>query len=524
MKRHCTGHDCNCHPSCRLAGQGHDARDGNQRTDEPQQRRRSEHADDRQQRPHEGWRASNHGDHPSGRGSRNSISMRLFWILFVALSLGTTGSASARPSARQVPVRRKLQRVRRGVVGVADHRDLTRDPLQRIRHAAEQFEPPRIELRAACSEQAVGGQRDHRAQRLVSYLDGAAGNVSLQRWSQTRFDGSRGAVHTQCHRRRVNLLKHRLRHLVDAAIHQQQDGHDDGRAQREQHPQRQCRHVAVALHRNALPAKGQGSRHGGVARRPYDVEDARDDGIDLRASIGHAVIAPLEAELQAHISQLQQIGVGRGILAQALDQLERLVAAPALFVKLAQQPVLGPGSVGAPGRLRDRLVDEGAQHIACRRDFRARHAAGGSKRLEFGQALQQLHAQSDRIVVSRRRTQLRHQRQQNAGRAKQRIDAGHEALQLDARARSGGPRRRPPSHDHRGLTARRRHQDRGFETLDERALVSRHGLHRRVEGPSHGSGAGRYALEPGGISRSSPPPRAGIVRAALRFPGFARPG
>ena len=53
-----------------------------------------------------------------------------------------------------------------------------------------------------------------------------------------------------------------------------------------------------------------------------------------------------ETQRQADVEQLQQIGVGLRVLAQALQQLERLVAAPALFVEFLQQRAFGPCVAG----------------------------------------------------------------------------------------------------------------------------------------------------------------------------------
>ena len=297
----------------------------------------------------------------------------------------------------------------------------------------------------------------------------------------------------------MDLAEDRPGQIVQPAVEHEEDAQHEARGQRQQDPQRQYRYVAMARGGNAMPVHREGPRGRRDLRRANLFEHARGDGVELDVTVRQAAIAAFETEPQAHVEQLEQVGIRRRILAEPLQQLEGLFAAPTFFVELLQQVALGPGPACAPGCLRDHLVDERAQQVAGRGDLRPRHALRAGERFELGDPCQQLQAQGGRVVVRCRAAQLGDEREQRAGGTDQRVDAGDQALQLEARTghgRSGGGR---PFHDDRGLPARRRHQDRAFGILDEGAVVCLHGS--------------------GGVNRWRPRPRAGIVRAARRFRG-----
>src|SRR5439155_1232874 len=77
-------------------------------------------------------------------------------------------------------------------------------------------------------------------------------------------------------------------------------------------------------------------------------------------------VAPLEAEFEADIQELEQVEVGLGVLGQPREELEELLAAADLSVEQRQETLLGPGARGAQRRARRRLVDQRAERVASR--------------------------------------------------------------------------------------------------------------------------------------------------------------
>src|SRR5262249_50503212 len=129
----------------------------------------------------------------------------------------------------------------------------------------------------------------------------------------------------------------------------------------------------------------------------HDHEQPLADRLELALTAVEDAVAPLEAELEADVHQLEQILVGLRVLGQAREELEELLAAAGLAVEHRQEALLRPRSGGSERRARRGLVDQGAERVARCHDLLVRHSRGPRLRLELPDALGETVAERGRV-------------------------------------------------------------------------------------------------------------------------------
>ncbi len=170
--------------------------------------------------------------------------------------------------------------------------------------------------------------------------------------------------------------------------------------------------------------------------QPNDLEHVGLDGVELRAARGLNAVLPLQPHGHAQIHELEQIEIGRGLLQETVEDLEKLLAAPALIVKDVEQRLIRPDALAAPGRVQDGLVEQRAQGVA-RRDHGLRTLARRLRgRFEVLDLLRDLSEQPTGIGVVDRGAEARREPQQRRRGPRERIHVG------GVRALQGAGRRR----------------------------------------------------------------------------------
>jgi hypothetical protein len=171
-----------------------------------------------------------------------------------------------------------------------------------------------------------------------------------------------------------------------------------------------------------------------------DVVQAVAQRVELLAAVLDDAVAPLEAERDAHVHQLQQVDVAARILHRLLEQLEELLAAEAFAVQRDQQALLHPLGAGAPGHVGHGLVDHRAQRVAADQHVLRRRTGGARALLELGDGAQQVFTQAGRVGMVHRPADRGHRVQQHRGVGHQRVHAHRRAV-LDVRQHGCGVQR-----------------------------------------------------------------------------------
>src|SRR5690606_42040059 len=104
--------------------------------------------------------------------------------------------------------------------------------------------------------------------------------------------------------------------------------------------------------------------------------------IELRLAARLDPILALEAHREAEVHELEQIEVGAGLTHQVIEDLEKLLAAPAFAVEYVEQRAARPLALAAPRRVEHGLVDQRAERVARGEHVLVVHARGGCRRLE----------------------------------------------------------------------------------------------------------------------------------------------
>jgi hypothetical protein len=158
-----------------------------------------------------------------------------------------------------------------------------------------------------------------------------------------------------------------------------------------------------------------------LALAPDELVEALARLLELRLSALDHAEAPLEAEREAGVEELEQIDVGARLLAHLVQEQEELLAAAGLAVEGDEQALLHPLRASAPGRGRHRLVEERAQRVARHQHRLGLDAALLRGLLEGAELLEQRLAEARRVRVRHGGADLRHQREQRVRQRHQRI-------------------------------------------------------------------------------------------------------
>lgn len=121
-----------------------------------------------------------------------------------------------------------------------------------------------------------------------------------------------------------------------------------------------------------------------------------------------------------------------GLIENAFQQLEHLLAAPCFAVILAEQALLAPGGTAAPGRRQHRLVEKRTEHVASGRDLAGRGPGLGRAFLEARDLVGDPSAQRVDVGKLHRVAQLRGQHQQRLGADQQDVVAALPAGAAEA--------------------------------------------------------------------------------------------
>ena len=172
---------------------------------------------------------------------------------------------------------------------------------------------------------------------------------------------------------------------------------------------------------------------------------AHDDGVEVLAqpiefagSARRQAIAPLEAEAEAEIHQLQHRQERAGVLPELAEQIEEALAAAHLLVEGRDQRARRPGAAAAPGRVQHHVVEAGAQRVVRRAELIQRDAGVARCLLEGADLLDRALAQIAGIRLAVGVAQAAKQLQQRRGGLDQRVEAEADA---SPRLRPGSARR-----------------------------------------------------------------------------------
>ena len=400
----------------------------------------------------------------SGGGSRSVTTTRRFCARFAGVSLGATGSASARPSARmrlrvvrrgsimlahrfgarlrQVPVGREARRLDRRAVGEAGDEHLAPDLVQRVGDAVEHVDVAVLDDDRRRVEQAVAAQHDDRAVRLVAHRDEALLHLGLE---ELREHGLGGDRPRDGHARGANVVDRREEltgHVRQREAEPQVRADRDQERERRGHPQRHRLPAALGRRHRRLPVQRERTLVF-AAHLVQDREQALLQRLELRAAVVDDAEASLEPERQAVVHELEEVRVLLGVLRELGQELEELLAAPRLVVERDEKAVARPHARTAPGRLRSGLVERRAHAVARAQDRLVGDAERAGARLERLHLAHQIVADLRGVGVLDRGAQLRDEVQERIGGRHQRVRPAQQDRPFldDGHARRRGLRR-----------------------------------------------------------------------------------
>ncbi|ABA52807.1 hypothetical protein BURPS1710b_A1206 [Burkholderia pseudomallei 1710b] len=355
---------------------------------------------------------------------------------------GDQAADRLRALARQIPVRCEARGVHRRVVGVAAHAHVALHPVQRVGHAREHRHVAIDHRRRAGAEQAVAAQHDHAAVGLVAHAHEPRGDLRLEELRDARRGRRmrRGRRRLQLrHVQRVDRREQPIRMAGERDAQPREHAEAHEQRERDAHPQRH-REAPRDVARDDVAPMRRERRIEFAAHRADRLRELAAHRVELRAAVVEHAVAPLEAEREAEVQQLEQVEMLARLLRQPLKQMEELLAAPRLVVERHEQAMRRPYAA-APRRQRGGLVERGAQAVA-----RADDRLGGDARLlrallELADLDDEMLAQPRGIRMMDGRTDLRHEVQQRVRGRDERIRAARRPA-ARPRLKRGRTRRR----------------------------------------------------------------------------------
>src|SRR5262245_23487358 len=165
-----------------------------------------------------------------------------------------------------------------------------------------------------------------------------------------------------------------------------------------------------------------------------DLEQALADRLELALAAVDDPEPPLEAELETHVHELEEIQVRLRVLGEPRQELEELLAAAGLAVEERQEPLMRPRARRPERRAGGGLVDQRAERVAGCDDLLGRDASRSRLRLELPHALGEAIPQRRRVRMLHRRAELRQDVEQTIGRR----DEGIQSAAYGGRVRDLG--------------------------------------------------------------------------------------